>query len=49
MASLIAAPPSSGALKGRQCAAEFAEGRPRRPEDYRTFQCDSSVFEDQRP
>src|SRR5215207_2798248 len=41
MASLIAAP--LGGAKGGQCAAEPAEGRPRRPEDYRTFQRDSSV------
>ena len=32
-----------GRTQGRQRTAEPAEGRPRRPEDYRTFQCYSSV------
>jgi hypothetical protein len=30
--------------QGGQRTAEPAEGRPRRPEDYSTFQCDSSVW-----
>jgi hypothetical protein len=36
-------PTEFGGSKGGQCAAELSEGRPRRPEDYRTFQWDSSV------
>ena len=38
-------PHRARARQGRQRPAEFSEGRPRRPEDHRTFQCDSFVFE----
>ena len=38
-------PTELGRAQGRQRPAEFSEGRPRRPQDHRTFQCDSFVFE----